>query len=211
MPQRMLSLNTKEVLSELFQQLCIRQLRRRALDDFLSEDEVELIVEDIDPNLPDSERHIFGKRILSVLADSRHWSRERAMLELAFGLDLIGPGRFRSLVQAIEESIEPAIPRLPKARDSVVKPRWDRTNGKLWFGDKEIRNVRICGTATRLERILLAFEKKLWNSSIAEPFNGQFNQSDLHATINQLNRGLKEISFHVRGGGREITWGVKPK
>jgi hypothetical protein len=115
------------------------------------------------------------------------------------------------LVQAIGETIEPAVPGLPKAEDSVVKPRWDRTNGKLWFGDKAIRNVRICGTATHFERILQAFEENSWKSSIAAPFHGQFGQSDLHAIINQLNKGLMGISFHVRGGGREITWSVKPK
>ena len=210
-PLRVLSPNTKEVLSELFQKLCIRQLRRKALDQFLNEDEVKLVVKDIDPNLPDSERHIFGKRILGVLSDSRHWSRERAMLELAFRLDIISPGRFRGLLQAIGESIDPAIPRLPKAGDSVVKPRWDRANGKLWFGDKAIRSVRICGTATRLERILVAFEKNSWKSSIAEPFDGQFGQSDLHGIVNQLNKGLQRILFHVRGGGRELTWELKPK
>ena len=201
----------KEVFSELFHQFCIPQRRRSALDEFLTDDEVDLVMEDQGANLPGVEYYISSKRIICVLADCRQWTHERALLELAFSLDMIGPGRFRTLRRAIGEPVDAATRELPKSVRSVERPRWERADGKLWFGDKAIRKLRICGTATRLERILDAFEKNSWKSSIAEPFGGRIRQGDLHRIVNQLNEGLKSISFHVRGGGREITWQVRPK
>src|SRR4051812_36901019 len=98
--------NVMNELSELFQQLCIPQRRRKALDEFLSDEELQLVVQRNDPNLPGLEHTISSKRIVDVLADQRNWSHARAVIELAYGLDMLGPGRFRRLRSAIGEPIE---------------------------------------------------------------------------------------------------------
>jgi hypothetical protein len=179
---------SQEVFAELYLQFRIPQRRRQALDEFLTDEEVSLIAEGQDPTQPGLEYSISGKRILDVLVDLRGWSYKRALLELAFGLEMIRRGQFQSLRKAIGEPIESDVS--PPRRASDIRARWVRAEGKLWFGGLIIRKLRILATASNLERILASFEDNSWSTSIAEPFNGNLGQADLHSTINQLNRGL---------------------
>ena len=129
------------------------------------------------------------------------------MLELALGLDIVGPGRYRSLLRDIGEPNEQEGAESSQ-QTTPTKPRWDRSQGTLWFGDLAARKLRICSTPSRIERVLNAFEQNNWQPSIEQPF-GRNRQSDLHAIVNQLNRGLRLIRFRVRGGGSEVTWEIE--
>ena len=88
-------------LAELFQQLCIPQQRRKALDEFLTDDEVCMVVEAEDRNDPHVEYAISTRRILDVLATQRNWSRTRALVELAFGLEWWVPAAFEGFARKL--------------------------------------------------------------------------------------------------------------
>jgi hypothetical protein len=190
--------------SELFHPLWIPQVRRRALDEFLTQDEVAAVVQDLGPDTVGAEYLISGKNILSVLAAHRDWSLERALLELTLALDMIGPGRYQFLRKAIGEPLETPTLRSSLA-EQPTKPNWNRADGTLKLGKEVIRSVRICRTPSRIQRLFEAFEAAQWPTNLKNPFS-ELDQANLHRFLNDVNGGLKRIRFHGRAGGDEVTW-----
>ncbi|MEX2308413.1 MAG: hypothetical protein WD738_12505, partial [Pirellulales bacterium] len=158
------------------------------------------------PNVPDVEYAITARQILDVLVEYRQWTYERALIELAFGLDMVGPGRYRALRRQIGEPADVHATAMQNSSQSLAKPRWDRAEGQLWLGDDIIRMVRIRRTPSRVQRLIEAFERARWKKAIESPFADELSQDGLHGFLNDVNDGLKQIRFHGRAGGRELTW-----
>lgn len=174
--------------------------QQRASNEFLTNRERVAVVPDDNSETIDA----ISKQILRVLAEYCDWTLERALLELTFALDMIGPGKFRFLRQAIGEPVE-ALATTSLNADQRIKPRWDQDRGALRLGDQEIRKVRIRHNPSRVQRLMEAFEAAHWKASIKNPFT-DLGQSDLHSFLNAVNDGLERIRFHSRAGAREITW-----
>jgi hypothetical protein len=89
-----------------------------------------------------------------------------------------------------------------------VKPRWDRTGRKLWFGTclvKEFPRPSDCQVL-----ILEAFEEQGWPESIDDPLPHDPDidpKHRLHDAIKRLNRKQRcsALSFHGNGNGEGIV------
>jgi hypothetical protein len=204
--RRVLPPNIRDQLSELYHRICNPTIRRKALDEFLTEKESRELIKGSGPKDLGVDSRISSKRILLVIAKRPGWTLERALLELTFSMDLIGHGRFRALLRAIGESIE-AEPQVTASIDvTPPKPKWKPEDGKLYFHGRVIRKVRICRSPSNVHRLIEAFEMADWKTTIESPFGSGLAQNELHHLLHVVNRDLDCIRFHTRAGGREITW-----
>lgn len=205
-PRKGLPKSVQNELSELLIRLSVPQIRARLIDEFLSQ-QSENFSDGTRAAWPNEKVSI--RTILRTVAQRRHWSLEQTCLEFAAAVDLVAPGNLRRLMREIGEPMEARSFATTKHERSPLLPEWDRAHGKLWFGGKVIRRVRICSTPTKIEQIIAAFDRGGWQMVILEPFHEELDQSEIHQVVNQLNKGLQRIRFRVQKGGREITWAVE--
>jgi hypothetical protein len=124
----------------------------------------------------------------------------RAILDVALGINLLSETDYRWLLREIGEMAETRIPD---------RPHWNHTEGKLYFGKKVIRRVRINKKPSNIHRILDAFQAANWARRVHNPLADDAQQ--LHETLRTLNRNLKQIRFHSTEGGQSITWTPKAR
>lgn len=122
----------------------------------------------------------------------------RAIIDVAYGINLLSETDYRWLLREIGETAEPRTPD---------RPHWNHTEGRLYFGKEVIRRVRINKKPTNIHRILDAFQAANWARRVHNPLADDAQQ--LHETLRTLNRNLKQIRFHSTEGGQSITWAPK--
>ncbi|MFH1268863.1 MAG: hypothetical protein ABIK89_24315 [Planctomycetota bacterium] len=135
-------------------------------------------------------------------------SLERAVIEVARELGFLDEPTANWLLREIGEDTPP--PR------GAAHPVWNRETGRLCWGKKVIRRVRIMKHPSSVQRILDAFQAAGWPSRIADPLSmGEKNASPISSkkranavrqVVRYLNKGLELIRFHVQEGGGAITW-----
>ena len=192
-------------LRELYEQIGLPQLWPRLQRVILTEHEVGLVEKT--GAWEKSKPLVAADAMLDIVAEQRHWTLERAVLEIGLELGFLGAGDYKVLRRAIGEPVDAETEPPPKERST---PHWDREHGKLWFGGKEVRKVQIRKKPSRIETILNAFEKAKWQP-ISEPFGRRLSETRIHQIVNRLNTGLTKIRFHAHAGGQEIIWAVEPK
>jgi hypothetical protein len=204
-----LSENVQETLQALFQRIGLPPLRERLLEEVLTKREARQVE---NANLAAHPATV-ARAILAVVASARKLSLKRALLEVAHRLGLVSSGRYEGLRQAIGEPVKRGAAGSSSSRKKSrpTVPRWDKDRGILWWGEQPIRRLRGCKEPSRLERIVNAFQENRWKRSIDSPFPEESRFLDIHEIVNDLNRGLGVIRFHVQAGVRQITWALKPK
>lgn len=124
----------------------------------------------------------------------------RAILDVAHAINLLSETDYRWLLREIGGTAETRMPD---------RPHWNHTEGKLYFGKRVIRRVRINKKKTNIHRILDAFQAANWARRVDNPLANGAQQ--LHETLRTLNRKLKQIRFHSTEGGQSITWVAKTR
>ena len=193
-----------ERFKELYARVRSQPIARILYDDFLTDTEKRKVTYE-----PKS-----LMKLVPICAKLRRLSPERVLLDMAFEVKVLEAGEYQGLRREIGEPIERTASSRGRAKTKVVTltPVWDASRGKLLLGKKVIRTVRVCSTPSRKQMILDAFQDANWASCIRVPFKGDMGQSALHTIVNELNRGLSQMRFHVQGGAKEITWDfLKPK
>ena len=126
----------------------------------------------------------------------RPCSKARAILDMALELKVLDLVEYRRLSRALSDGLN---------RTRSLLPRWDRDEGKLWFGDKVAREVR---SGRNIIKILDAFENHGWPDRIEDPISSRgFPDSQrLRESIRTLNDELKFIRFEADGTGAGMRW-----
>ena len=122
----------------------------------------------------------------------------RALVEIAYKLDMLSENDYVWLLREIEEDVNNTPPS--------ARPHWDHILGKLHFGGKVIRWLRITKSATNIQKILDAFQKANWALRILNPLTRGPEQ--LHQALRSLNFTLKRIHFHALEGGNAVRWSI---
>jgi len=122
--------------------------------------------------------------------------RLQAVVEAAHQVDLISLNKQNSLLNrmGLRKSV----------KSSRVRPVWDATTGELQYDNKVVRSVRSMKKGTNIQLVLTLFEAAEWPRSISAPID--WDQQCAHQTVNELNKKLKGIQFHVRDSGRTLMW-----
>jgi hypothetical protein len=136
-----------------------------------------------------------AKEILFAVAQHRETSLERAVIELAHDLDLLGSGSYRVLCRSIGEPMD-------KRMDDL--PDWDASAGELSLGGEVIRHVS--PQAKNVRKILNVFQEDHWKNHIDNPLPGGALSSTLRETVRTLNKGLSGIKFFCAGDAKGVQW-----
>ena len=127
---------------------------------------------------------------------ARGVSTERAVIEVANGLDLMSDKRANRLLRELGEEEQASLPE--------DRPFWDSSRGELRLTEVIIRRVRLLKNPSNIQLILDDFQDAGWPTRIPNPLDK--DQHLLHLTVQSLNQGLKAIRFHGQEGGRAVTW-----
>jgi hypothetical protein len=133
------------------------------------------------------------RRILEVVAQQRGLTLERALLELARSMDLLGTGRYEQLRKAIGEPVVPE-------RNDV--PQWNAVTGELSYKGKVVRRVSV--RAARVRTVLDAFQCDGWPVHVDSPLPPKKGSYLLRDTVRTIN--LCTIRFFSDGKGQGISW-----
>lgn len=102
-------------------------------------------------------------------------------------------------------------PRIPKSKESELRPRYIAAEHALYVGDKLIRKFK--HPSPRQEGVIAAFEKAGWPTQIANPFANPTSLAKqhkakqfLHDAIKRLNETQTVITFHGSGDGLGVSW-----
>jgi len=133
----------------------------------------------------------------SMWAQAKGVSMERAVIDVARGLELMSDQTANWLMRELR--LED-----PGTTAQADRPFWDAAQGKLKFGRRVIRSIRVMKNPSNIQRILDAFHRAGWPTRIENPLS--LGQQQLHEAIRSLNRGLKRICFRSQEGGQAIIW-----
>jgi hypothetical protein len=191
-PRTSLPEDVKERLRDLYSKIGLPQLRDR-LSLILTSQEKQVIHWETlhDNGLPIDA----AKEILFAVAQQRETSLERALIELAHDLDLLGSGSYKVLRRSINEPMDERMDDLPD---------WDASAGELSLGGEVIRHVS--SQAKNLQKILDAFQEEQWKHHVDNPLPGGANSRKLRETVYSLNEGLSGIKFSSAGGAKRVQW-----
>jgi hypothetical protein len=191
-PRTNLPEEVKERLRDLYSKIGLPQLRDR-LSLILTSQEKQVIHWETlhDNGLPIDA----AKKVLFAVAQQRETSLERAVIELAHDLDLLGSGSYKVLCRSINEPMDERMDDLPD---------WDASAGKLSLGGEVIRPVS--PQAKNVRKILNAFQEDHWKSRIDNPLPGGANSRTLRETVRTLNEGLSGIKFFSDGSATGVRW-----
>lgn len=178
-------------LKELYVQMSLPVCITRLTQEILTRDEIRL-VEEASPSVIKRLSETV-RAVLSIVAQQRRISLERALLDLSRSLDMFGEGRYESLRLAIGE---------PVASGDNEVPRWKLEEGRLYCKGRLIRTVS--GQGTDLRSILNAFEEDHWPPRIDSPLSG--TPLKRRRAIASLNKGLSGIVFKSDGTSEGILW-----
>ena len=127
--------------------------------------------------------------------EARGVSLERAVVDVARGVGRMSEATARWL------SRELALDDPPPPAD---RPIWHPEKGKLCFGSRVIRRVRMMRNPSNIQQILDAFQGAGWPSRIDNPLGT--DQQRLHQALRSLNGSLEMIRFRSQEGGGAISW-----
>lgn len=130
--------------------------------------------------------------------EARNVTVERAIIDIAEGLNLLDVGTARWLRRELQLEDDPAVP------PTVSHPSWNAERGELRLENRVIRRVRVMRTASNIQRIVDAFEAAGWPNRVDNPLS--LGQQQLHQTLLHLNSGLDEIRFRAQEGGNAVVW-----
>jgi hypothetical protein len=178
-------------LQGLFERIGLPLFVQRLKDENLTPQEMRLLerkkfVEQTHPQ-------VVAAAILQIVASQRKMTLERAQLDLARALDMLGGGRYAGLRRAIGE---------PITEKSNV-PVWIKDSGELRFRNKVVRRVDTA-RATNVCLILNSFQEQAWQPSIDSPFPAKTRQ--LVYAVDNLNEGLTLIKFGTAQARRRVHW-----
>ncbi len=137
------------------------------------------------------------------LGTARMWARakgvsmEQAVIDVARGLELMSEQTANWLMRELK--IE-----APGATAHTDRPYWDAAQGKLRFGGRVIRTIRVMKNPSNIQRIVDAFQRAGWPTRVKNPLSR--GQQQLHEALRSLNQGLKRIGFRSQKGGQAIIW-----
>jgi hypothetical protein len=188
-PRRDLKPDVKEEFQELFHKLILPPLQP-LLEKVLKPQERRTLKGE-----KGGRNYVSLKHTLSVIASSRQLTLERAALELARAVDIIGIGKYERLRTAIGEPVTQSLHDVPQ---------WDAKSLELRFRGKVIR--RLSPRAKNCKRILSAFDTDGWPPRIESPLASGRNSSKLREAVRTLNGGLSAIRFYCDGTGEAVTW-----
>jgi hypothetical protein len=191
-PRTNLREEVKERLRDLYSKIGLPQLRDR-LSLILTSQEKQVIHWETlhDTGLPIDA----ANEILFAVAEQREMSLERALIELAHDLDLLGSGSYKVLRRSINEPMDERMDDLPD---------WDASAGELSLGGEVIRHVS--SQAKNLRTILNAFQEDQWKHHVDNPLPGGADSRKLRQTVYNLNEGLSGIKFFSAGGAKRVQW-----
>ncbi|MEZ6098696.1 MAG: hypothetical protein R3E01_06965 [Pirellulaceae bacterium] len=106
--------------------------------------------------------------------------------------------------------LEPTDTQAAGDSPSECRPRWNRHDRELYYGDQLVKKFSV--PAKNQELVLTAFEEEEWPQHIDSPLppakSGEAASVRLRDTIKRLNQGhqAKYVTFHGNGSGSQIVW-----
>jgi len=140
--------------------------------------------------------------IVDLWARFKGISRRKAVLEIAYKVDLLTESNYHRLLRSFGLDTESA---------EGLRPEWDRALGVLRLGDTIIKRVRRLTVASNVALILTSFQEQVWPSYIDNPLLTdesleQTSAQRLQDAIKSLNKNLETIRFRSTNCGRRIVW-----
>ena len=131
------------------------------------------------------------------------WMRAKKMQQPAAIVDLAY--QLGMLLEPEHSRLLLGLGRRKKRPAQTKRPTWNKEQRVLRFEGRIVRKIQSVKVASNIVAILDAFEQRNWPSQVDTPevLPGQ----KLHDAVYSLNRGLKNLAFHVTGDGARITWG----
>lgn len=126
----------------------------------------------------------------------RQVSRTRAVLDAAYGIDLLTRNDYDRLLRETEG--------VERKRTDI--PVWNAERRDLVYRGRLVRRVRGRSVATHIHTILDAFQEEGWPDRIDDPLTDGPNAARLRETIRTLNKGLIGLRFVADGSGEGILW-----
>jgi hypothetical protein len=112
------------------------------------------------------------------------------------------------LDHSIQSNLQGAAP------SELVRPRWDKERGELWYGTNRCRKYK--RPARNQFLVLDEFEKREWENPVASPTDEHgkrlLPKEVLRQTIKDLVDGLENncpITFRMNGTGLEAEWKMR--
>jgi hypothetical protein len=194
-PRTDLPKDIEEALAGLFMQFRAPAVILRLKNGILTPKESRLVGKAGITKPAPPEEWVSGKQIIEVVARQRQLTLERALLDLARSLDMVGAGKYEQLRKAIGEPVHP---------DSTDKPKWDKNTNQLWYKGQLVRDLS--PRAIKARMIFAAFEEGGWPPQIDNPLPGGKNSSKLRDAVRTMNEGLRAIKFFCDGKAEGVTW-----
>jgi hypothetical protein len=182
----------KDKLRDLFEHIGLPHIvQRLEQEEILTSQEIRLLKRKT--NLVQAHPQVIAKAIIYLVAKQRELTLERALLDLARSLDMIGAGHYENLRKAVGE---------PVAGARNV-PQWNRDAGELRYRRTVVRRIDV-RRATNICLILDSFQELSWPPRIDSPFQAKTRK--LTYALENLNDGLSLIRFGSVASGQGVHW-----
>jgi hypothetical protein len=187
--ERLLPPQVESRLKQLAAKIKVRTVYEHIWDRFLTEEARRYV--QLHPSISND--------LIGIWATVFQVSRPRAVVEIAKRCNLLFPEEDGVLLAAIGGGSDKAQSlRLPHPRLEA--------DGRLFVGEQVARKIRLRGQATKVERLIRAFEHAKWRRKIDNPFTDEPDPQYVHAAVKVANKNLLHIRFEVHGGGRSVVW-----
>jgi hypothetical protein len=163
-----------------------RASARRVWEQVLSPEERE--------SLPLSE--FLRKHCVDQYVRLRQVSRIRAVLNLAYGIDLLTENQYRRLLEASGEA---------DCRQCGT-PVWNAERCELSIRGRCVRRIRGRNVALNVHTILDTFQEEGWPARIDDPLTDGPNPGRLREAVRTLNKKLTGMRFRADGSGEGVLW-----
>jgi len=138
--------------------------------------------------------------IIQTYATINNVSRHIAIIELAHHRGSLSQARYLRLLKAIGARVR------RRMGSNGPRPKPEYRDGRLFFGEVEIRRIKQYAKPSRIQILLDAFERSRWRRKIPNPWWGKPDQDKVHRAVDDLKKGLRTISFEVTDGSRSVRW-----
>lgn len=168
-------------LADILTRLRIPVIQIKIYDEILTPEEREQV---------DHAKHVLPAD--KVYAKSRGVSHRRAIVELAYEVNLIPPAdRDRLLRQLVENPVS--------TPTNVPQLHWNRSRGELLFEGTIVRRIRSIPVAVNIVAILDAFQSAHWkNLRVIAPLR---DSQAIRESVSSLNKGLRSDAFRFECDG----------
>lgn len=178
----------KQELQRLVSALKGRASAKRVWEQVLSPEEREA--------LPLSE--FLRKHCVDQYVRLRQVSRVRAVLDLAYGVDLLTENQYRRLLEANREL---------DCRQCDT-PVWNAERCELSIRGRCVRRTRGRRMALNVHTILDTFQEEGWPARIDDPLTDGPNPRRLREAVRTLNTNLTGLHFRADGSGEGVLWEI---